>query len=108
MAKTAEYVQRGEAIDYKNSTEAVIPASTVVIFGKHIGVTGNDIAPGETGSLHMIGIFRIPKKASVALAAGDDIVFTDADGVDKATTTVMGYAVEAATAEDATALVRIG
>ena len=108
MTKTAEYVQRGEAIDYKNSTEAVIPASTVVIFGKHIGVTGTDIAPGETGSLHMIGVFRIPKKASVALAAGDDIVFTDADGVDKATTTVMGYAVEAATAEDATALVRIG
>ena len=47
---TATYVQRGEAIDYANATEDMIPANTVVLIGKHIGVTGGDIAPGETAS----------------------------------------------------------
>ena len=105
---TATYVQRGEAIDYVNSTEEIIPANTVVLFGKHIGVAGGDIAPGETGTLHMIGVFEIAKKSGTTLAAGDNIVFAEGTGIDKATTDVMGYAVKAAESGDATATVRIG
>ena len=105
---TATYVQRGEAIDYANATEDMIPANTVVLIGKHIGVTGGDIAPGETGALHVMGVFEIQKKSGTALAVGDNIVYADGTGIDKATTDVMGYAVKAAAAEDATAVVRIG
>lgn len=105
---TATYVQRGEAIDYVNSTEEIIPANTVVLLGKHIGVAGGDIAPGETGTLHMIGVFEITKKSGTTLAAGDNIVFAEGTGIDKATTDVMGYAVKAAASGDATATVRIG
>ena len=47
------------------------------------------------------------KKTGVALAMGDAVVYTDADGVDKATTAGMGYAVAAATAEQATAVVKL-
>lgn len=107
MAKTAVYCQKGDAIDYKNSTEEMIAANTVVIIGKRMGVAGGDILPGEIGTLHMTGVFEIPKKASVALAAGDLVVFTDADGIDKATSDVMGYAVEAAASEAATARVKL-
>ena len=107
MAKTAVYIQRGEALDYQNTTEALIPAGTVVLLGKRIGVAGGDIHPGEVGALHMVGVFEIPKKASVELAAGDNVVFTDADGIDKASTDVMGYAVEAAAAADETVKVRL-
>lgn len=107
MAKTATYIQRGEALDYQNTTEAMIPAGTVILLGKRMGVAGGDIQPGEVGALHMVGVFEIPKKASVALAAGDNVVFTDADGIDKATTDIMGYAVEAAEAADETVKVKL-
>lgn len=107
MAKTATYIQRGEALDYQNTTEAMIPAGTVILLGKRIGVAGGDIPPGEVGALHMAGVFEIPKKASVALAAGDNVAFTEADGIDKATTDVMGYVVEAAEAADETAKVKL-
>ena len=72
MAKTAAYIQKGEAIDYVNSTEETIPAGTVIIFGKRIGIAGGEIPAGGLGALHMTGVFEIPKKSAVALAAGDE------------------------------------
>lgn len=107
MAKTAAYIQRGEALDYQNTTESVIQAGTVVLFGKRMGVAGGDIPPGEMGSIHVTGVFEIPKKASTELAAGDPVVFTEADGIDKASGDVMGYAVAAAAAADKTARVKL-
>lgn len=107
MAKIAVYWQRGETLDYKNTTETMIPANTVVLLGKRMGVTGTDIPAGETGSIHMEGVFEIPKKSGVVLAAGDNVVFTDADGIDKAATDVMGYAVEAVAAEAVTVKVKL-
>lgn len=107
MAKTATYIQHGEALDYQNTTEAMIPAGTVILLGKRMGVAGGDIQPGEVGALHVVGVFEITKKAGVELAAGDNVVFTDADGIDKASTDVMGYAVEAAAAADETVKVKL-
>ncbi len=107
MAKTAAYIQKGEAIDYVNSTEETIPAGTVIIFGKRIGIAGGEIPAGGLGALHMTGVFEIPKKSAVALAAGDEVTFTDADGIDKATAGAVGYAVEAAAAEAATAKIKL-
>lgn len=60
MAK-AEFWQRGEALDYTNTTTATIPANTIVKIGDHIGVTGTDIEPNKVGSLHVGGIWEIPK-----------------------------------------------
>ena len=107
MAKTAVYCQPGETLDYENKTEEKILANTVILFGKHIGVAGGDIEPGELGVLNMVGVFDIPKKSGEVLSAGDSVVFTDADGIAKSTDTVMGYAVEAAAAEAATVKVKL-
>lgn len=107
MAKTAIYIQSGESLDYQNATEELISAGTAILFGKRIGVIGGDIPPGETGAVHVVGVFEIPKKSGVALSAGDNIVFTESDGIDKATGDVMGYAVKAANAQDETAVVKI-
>ena len=60
----AEYWQRGETLDYKNTGTATIEANTVVIFGNRIGVAGTDILPGEVGSLHVTGVFEMTKTAS--------------------------------------------
>ncbi len=107
MANKAVYIQRGEALDYENSTEALIEAGTVLLFGKRIAVAGGDIPAGETGAVHVTGVFEIPKKASVALAVGDNVAYTERDGIDKAEADVMGYVVEAAAAEDDTVKVKI-
>lgn len=114
----AEYVQRGEAIDYANNGAAAIEAGDVVIIGKHIGVAGCDIPVGAVGSLHVEGVFRIDKKASEVLAVGDNVTFDNTNGISKATDTtvgdsgavgsdVHGYAVEAAEAADTTAVIKL-
>lgn len=107
MAKTAVYVQSGDALDFRNTTEEMIPAGTVVLIGKRMGVAGCDIPSGGLGSVHVTGVFEIPKKASVELKAGDSVTFTNADGINKGTADVMGYAVEDAAASAATAKVKL-
>lgn len=107
MKKTAAYIQKGEALNYVNNTQSKIPANTVLLFGNRMGIVGGDMEPGELGALHVVGVFEIPKKAGEALAAGDNVVFTEEDGIVKATDTVMGYAIEDAAASDLTAKVKL-
>lgn len=73
---TAEYVQRGETMGYKNTTDTPIPCDTVVAVGGRIGVTGGEIKPGELGSLHMVGVFKIPKTGTDAIEMGRAICGT--------------------------------
>lgn len=109
MAKTATYWQKGESLDYLNETGAAIPAGTVLKLGVHIGVAGTDIPPEGMGSVHMVGVFKIEKKSGTALAVGDPVKFDDATGIDKDAdgTATVGYAVEAAKAEESTAFVKL-
>lgn len=107
MGKTAKYWQSGEAIDYRNSSGEVIPANAIVLIGGHIGVAGGEIGIGEVGTLHMTGVFELPKKAAAELKMGDDVVYTEDDGIDKATDAVMGYVVEDAAAAAKTVKVKL-
>lgn len=70
----ANYWQRGEALDYTNNTEETIEAGAVIAFGQRVGVAATDIAPGETGSLHVEGVFEVPKGEG-AIEAGTDVYF---------------------------------
>lgn len=63
----AEYIQRGESLDYKNETAKQINAGEVVVFGTRIGIAGTTIPVGSTGSIHMVGVFKIPKKDGEAI-----------------------------------------
>ena len=101
MAKTAAYWQKGDSLDYTNKTDQTIPAGTV------LGVAGTEIPAGETGSIHVTGVFEIPKKSGVALVMGDPVTFTDENGIDKASSDPMGYAVRDAAAQDAAVLVKL-
>ena len=110
MAKTATYWQRGETLDYVNGTGTLIPAGTVLAVGsKHIGVAGTDIPDGETGSVHVVGVFEIPKKYGTALAFGDPVKFDDTNGIDKDAdgTATIGYAARKAEADELTAFVKL-
>ena len=107
MSKAA-YWQRGEAIDFTNSTGEKIEANQIVTVGALIGIAGTDIADGETGTLHIEGVFEMPKKESEEIEAGAVVCFKEgavekfADGE-----TPAGVAVAKAEAADAVVLVKI-
>ena len=107
MAK-AEFWQRGEALDYTNTTTATIPANTIVKIGDHIGVTGTDIEPNKVGSLHVGGIWEIPKTGTKKIDMGATVYF-DGDGIPDTASgnTAVGYAAAPATAEDTKILVKL-
>lgn len=113
---TAEYIQRGEALDYKNTGTKAIPCDTVVAVGGRIGVTGGEIKPGELGSLHMVGVYKLPKTGTGAIEMGaavyfDGVGITDAgsDGAETNPTayTPAGYAAAPALAADTHVLVKL-
>lgn len=101
MAK-ATYWQKGETVDYKNGTAAKIEAGTIINLSTRIGIAGTDIAPGEIGSVHVKGVFVIPK-SNAALTLGAAVYFSAASGTVSATNTDVpaGWVIEAA-AEAAT------
>lgn len=108
MSKAA-YWQRGETLDYMNTTDTKIEANTIIPFGSHIGVAGTDILPGELGSLVVTGVFEIPKTATGAIEMGTEVYFdgegiTDTEGEG---TTLAGYAAQAAAAADTVILVKL-
>ncbi len=105
----AEFWQRGETLDYINTGTTVIEANTVITFGGRIGVAGTDILPGETGSLHVTGVFEIPKTSEGDVGMGTDVYF-DGDGITDTKgdgTVLAGYAAQAAAAGDAVILVKL-
>ena len=107
---TAEYIQRGETLDYKNATDKTIPCDTVVVVGGRIGVTGGEIKPGELGSLHMVGVFRLPKSGESAIEMGTAVHF-DGAGITataaEGTTTPAGYAAAPSEASEKSVLVKL-
>ena len=119
MAK-ATYYQRGEALDYKNTSGSKIEANTIVTLGSgasgRIGVAGTDIANGETGSVHVAGVFEMPKSSTNAITQGtavywDGTGITEASNDGESTPTyypVAGYAAQGADASATTIYVKIG
>lgn len=107
---TAEYVQRGETLDYKNATDTAIPCDTVVVVGGRIGITGGEIKPGELGALHMVGVYKLPKTGTDAIKMGTAVHF-DGTGITtpaaEGTTTPAGYAAATSEASDKFVLVKL-
>ena len=107
---SAAFWQRGESLDYKNTGSAKIDANTIVLYGARLGVVGCDIAPGEVGSLHVTGVFELPKASSTAITAGAEVYWDATNSVITTTSTnntLVGFAAQAALADDATVLVKI-
>lgn len=105
----AQYWQRGESIDYTNTGSKMVRHGDVVPVGNRIGVAGCDIAPGACGSLHVTGVFIMPKASGTALSLGADVFW------DSATETVVttgsvpaGWVVEATASDSETVKVKIG
>ena len=102
------YWQRGESLDYTNAGDTTIEAGTVITYGDRIGIAGCDIAPGEMGSIHVEGVFAMPKKDETAIDAGAQLYWAEGQGVTTTSGgTKAGFAAQAAAASDTTILVKI-
>lgn len=109
---TAKFWQRGEALDYINSTEDAIAANDIVVFGSHIGVAGTDIGAGAVGSIHVVGVFELPKTGSAAITMGASVYWDGAGITDTAPkgegiTTPVGYAAAPAEASATVIMVKL-
>lgn len=113
----ATYLQRGEALDYKNITTDTIPENTVIPIKTRIGVTGGAIEPGQMGALHVCGVFELPKKDQTDMELGT-LVYSDntgmtvsadngASGDTRVEYTPAGYVAQAAKASDKTVMVKL-
>ena len=104
---TAKYWQKGEVLDYTAS--AAVENGEVVSLGTRIGVAGEDIAAGETGHLHVVGVFEM-EKAAGAVTMGAALYY-DATAKKITTTatsnTPAGYAAAPAASGDETVLVKL-
>lgn len=106
MARAA-FWQRGESLDYANDTVSKIDANTIVTYGSRIGVVGGDIAPGETGAIHVTGVFEMPL-SDEAIEAGAE-VYWDGEGITATASgnVKAGYAAQATKAGANKILVKI-
>lgn len=114
----AMYWQRGESLDYINSTDATIEANTVVALIGRVGIAGTDILPGKIGDLHICGVFEFEKTGTEELVIGQTVYFdgtgiTDAADNGKTSTEKeeympAGFVAQAAGASDDKVLVKIG
>jgi predicted RecA/RadA family phage recombinase len=106
----ATFWQRGESIDWTNTSTSTVAANTIVVLGKRIGIVGSELAPSELGSLHVSGVFKMPKDAA-AVTAGAIVYYNATNGTVSATSgdssIEAGYAVEDAAAGDSTVAVKI-
>lgn len=103
----ATFWQRGESLDYKNTGDSVIGANTVIAYGARIGIAGGDIPAGELGSIHVEGVFALPKTDS-EIAAGAEVYWNGSGVTATAGNNVKaGYAAQAAASTDTTVLVKI-
>lgn len=104
----ASYFQRGESLDFLNSTLEKIEAFSVIELVSRIGIAGDDIAAGETGTVAVSGVFEIPKTDETEILMGT-LVYYDGTGVTAtaAENTPAGYAAADTAAGDSTMIVKL-
>ncbi|WP_417283653.1 capsid cement protein [Comamonas sp.] len=73
------YIQPGKVLDYVNTTATAVASGQVVLVGVILGVALVNIAPGQTGSVQIEGVFAVPKLAGAAIAQGAVPVFKVAE-----------------------------
>lgn len=105
----ASYVQRGETIDFKNSTGAAIVANDVVMLTNRIGIAATEIPIGAIGTVNVVGVYDLPAETVNAFTPGQTVYLSDSTVVKDSTSGVVaGYVVEAKVANGAVARVKIG
>ena len=85
---TAIYIQDGDAIDHLPA--AALPAGSVVVQGRLVGITPRPIPAGSIGALLVEGVFDLPIAPGVAAGIGDQVFWNPATGLATLDGTVVG------------------
>ncbi len=106
----ANYIQKGEHIDFVNSGAEVIKRGDVVVLPSRIAIADTDIAVGEMGTIALVGVYELDAGA-VAINVGD-AVYWDAEAgnikVSATSNTAAGMAVTSKGGAAGKVNVRIG
>lgn len=100
----AEFVARGENLNYVNPTDEAIHPGTLIVLGCIVGIAACRIEPGELGSVATTGVWELPK-GSESVSMGDKLYYnseTDAVAVtagDDSKSTYIGFAAAGAAEE---------
>lgn len=104
------YIQKGETIDFTNPGPLPIAYGSVVNLSTRIGIAGETIVVGATGSVHVTGVWELPAINNAAFAVGATLYWDSVAGV---VTNVAvgnipaGWATEPKLLADTTARVRL-
>ncbi len=116
MAKN--YLQEGNAINFKNTGLSAIESGSVVVAANMVGIAAGKIEPSGAGVLYLKGVFEVPKlthATNQAMEVGESVFWKAADkkAANAATTALTGDArgwgivVEAASSTSASVKVRL-
>lgn len=97
------YVQEGKTLNY-TASGADISSGDLVVIGTIAGIAKTNIADGETGAVHISGVFSVAK-ASGAVTQGAKLYWNSTNSNLTTTAsgnTLVGVAAEAAASGDAT------
>lgn len=75
------YIQKGETIDYTNPGPVPIAYGSVVNLTNRIGIAGENIDVGATGSVHVVGVYELPAINTAAFNVGDQLYWDPVAGV---------------------------
>ena len=108
----AVYIQKGDRIDFKNDTEAVIKSGDVVAMGANrIAVADCQIEVGAVGTLALTGVWEFPADTSAAIEFGAIAYWDASSKTMKATKSASeipaGICVKKKESSTATVLVRL-
>jgi len=104
----ARFIHDGRAVDFLPESDTI--AGTVIVIGSLVGITKMDIPAGTLDAVHVVGVYDI-EKGNAAVSLGNKVYWdaTAKKAVINATgNTLLGVAVQEATAEDITVRIRIG
>lgn len=105
----ANYVQRGETIDFVNATQVNITAGDVVSLTTRVAIAATDIPVGVKGAVNVIGVYDIPALTTEALTVGQAVHFKDGKiQAASADAVPAGWVVEPKAQASAVARVKIG
>lgn len=74
---STNFIQNGEVINYTATTKN-ISSGDVVIIGIIAGIAKTDIAVGETGAIHITGVYSLAK-AGEAITQGAKVYWSNAN-----------------------------
>ena len=107
---TGNYVQEGKIMDYVNDTGSDISSGDGVVASSQFGVAITDIADTKTGSVAIVGVYKLAKINTEAFAQGEKVYWNSTNKQLTTTATgnkVAGHAFEAALTADTEATVNL-